>query len=336
MKAGFVLAISFAVLVTSLTAAQTEPAGERPLFTPPVLFAPGVVSTPDFQFNAAFTPDGNTVYFSKSDPGFNRITIVLSHRKNGQWTTPGVAPFSGIWKDTDPFVTPDGSRLFFISNRPVDGSNTPRKDYDIWYAERSTTGTWGEPVHIGAPVNTDGFEMYPSVNRDGTLYFCGVRSEHPGAHLYRSRLVNGQYTTPELLPFSGQGSDLDPTIAADDSFIVFSSRDRGGEGQGDLFVSFHHGENWTAPKNLGPVINSSFSEIATGLSPDNRTFYFASNRMNAPLPRASRVNYEQLEAELHAIENGLMKIYEVNIENLKRLDDGKEGGKDDAKKEPGK
>jgi hypothetical protein len=324
--------MSFVVLVVSLAAAQTQPVDERALFAPAVLFAPGVISTLDFQFNATFTPDGNTVYFSKSDPGFNRITIVLSRRKNGQWTTPEVAPFSGIWKDTDPFVSPDGSKLFFISNRPTGGSNTARKDYDMWYVDHTATGAWGEAMHLGAPVNSDGFEMYPSLSRDGTLYFCGVRSEHPGPHLYRSRLVNGQYTTPELLPFSGPASDLDPTIAADDRFIVFSSRDRGGEGQGDLFVSFHHGEDWTAPKNLGPVINSSFSEIATGLSPDNRTLYFASNRMNAPLPRKARVDYEQLEAELHAIENGLMKVYEVNIENLKRLDDGK----DDAKKEAGK
>jgi Tol biopolymer transport system component len=323
MKTGFCLAMSFAIVTTSLSPAQTQPPGERPLFAPPVLFAPGVVSTPDFQFNAAFTPDGNTVYFSKSDPGFNRITIVLSRRRNGQWTTPEVAPFSGIWKDTDPFVAPDGSKLFFISNRPTGFPNDARKDYDIWYVERTATGAWGEPIHIPAPVNSDGFEMYPSVNRDGTLYFCGVRSEHPGPHLYRSRLVNGQYTIPELLPFSGPGSDLDPTIAADDSFIVFSSRDRGGEGQGDLFVSFHHGDNWTTPKNLGSVINSSFSEIATGLSPDNHTLYFASNRMNAPLPRKARVNYDELEAELHAIDNGLMKIYQVNIENAKRLDEEK-------------
>jgi Tol biopolymer transport system component len=323
MRTSVPLTICFAVLCVSLSAAQNQASGERPLFAPPVLFAPGVVSTPDFQFNATFTADGNTVYFSKSDPGFNRITIVLSHIKDGKWTTPEVAPFSGIWKDTDPFVSPDGSKLFFISNRPADGSNTARKDYDIWYVEHTAGGAWGEPVHLAAPVNTDGFEMYPSVNRDGALYFCGVRTEHPGAHLYRSRLVNGQYTQPELLPFSGQGADLDPTIAADDSFIVFSSRDRGGEGQGDLFVSFHHGENWTTPTNLGPVVNSSFHEIATGLSPDNRTLYFASNRMSAPLPRASRVNYDQLEAELHAIENGLMKIYAVDIQNLKRLDEGK-------------
>lgn len=126
------------------------------------------------------------------------------------------------------------------------------------------------------------------------------------------------------MPFSTPGNDIDPTIAADESFIVFSSRDRGGEGQGDLFVSFRYATGiWTTPKNLGTPVNSSFSEIATGLSPDNRTLYFASNRIDAPLPRPARITYDQLENELHAIENGLMKIYEVNIETLKRLDEPK-------------
>jgi hypothetical protein len=71
-----------------------------------------VISTSDFELNASFTPDGKTVYFSKSDPGFNRITIVLSHRKGNDWTKPEVAPFSGIWEDMDPRVSPDGKKLF--------------------------------------------------------------------------------------------------------------------------------------------------------------------------------------------------------------------------------
>ena len=150
------------VIPLNTSAAQTP--ATVPLTLPkPTLFAPGVIPTPDFQFNATFTPDGNTVYFSKSDPGFNRITIVRSHRQQGRWTTPEVAPFSGLWKDTDPFVSPDGSKLFFISNRPTDGTRVPRKDYDIWYVERAdhSENDWGEARHLEGPVNTEGFELYP-------------------------------------------------------------------------------------------------------------------------------------------------------------------------------
>jgi Tol biopolymer transport system component len=324
-RASFLLMHLAAILVvlTSAHQSQSPPPQQTTLQGQPHLFGPGVISTTDFEFNASFTPDGKTVYFSKSDPGFNRITVVLSHRKGSHWTKPEVAPFSGVWKDTDPRVSPDGKKLFFTSNRPVDGSNTPKKDYDIWYVEALAVGGWGAPKHLGAPVNSDGNESYASVTRDGTLYFGASRSEHPGTHIYRSHLVNGEYRQPELLPFSNQGNDMDPSIASDDSFLIFISRDREGLGAGDLYVSFHRPDGtWSAPKNLETPINSSFHEIATGLSPDNRTLYFASNRIDGTLTRDSRIDYRQLEQELHAIQNGLLNIYEVDISDLHRLDDG--------------
>lgn len=286
----------------------------------PQLFGPGVISTSDFEFNATFSPDGNTVYFSKSDPIFYHITIVLSHKKNGHWTEPEVAPFSGIWKDTDPFVAPDGKKLFFISTRPVDGGTTPRKDYDIWYVELTDANVWGPPKHLGSPINSDESEVYPSVTRDGTLYFCVSHTDRPGSHIYRSVLINGKYGAPEMLPFSSKASDIDPTIAADESFIVFSSRDRGGLGQGDIYISFRTAEgNWSSPQNLGPKVNSPFHEIATGLSPDNRTLYFASNRIDTVPVRTHPITYQELQQELHSIKNGLFNIYEVDITDLEKL-----------------
>jgi WD40-like Beta Propeller Repeat len=41
--------------------------------------------------------------------------------------------------------------------------------------------------------------------------------------------------------------------------------------------SFAHSE-WSAPVNLGPVVNSPFSDIAATLSPDGLSLYFVSNR----------------------------------------------------------
>jgi len=312
---------TFLLLFGSLVQAQTStpiPA----LKAEPRLLGASVISTADFEFNASFTPDGNTVYFSKSDPVFNRITIVLSRRKGGNWTTPQVASFSGVWKDVDPFLVPDGGRLFFASNRPINGGTAPKNDYDLWYVARTGIDLWGEPQHLGPAVNSDGNELYPSVTRDGILYFSATRPAHPGSHIYRSRLLGSKYGQPELLSFSTQANDLDSTIATDESFLVFISRDRGGLGAGDLYVSFRRPDgNWSTPKNLEAPISSPFHEIATGLSPDNRTMYFASNRIDGSPARTKRVNYKQLENELHAIQNGLMNIYEVNITNLKILDE---------------
>lgn len=296
-------------------------AQSHPSDAAPHLFAPGTISTPDFEFDASFTPDGKTVLFSKADPGYNRITIVESHLKGNRWSEPEVASFSGIWKDTDAHVTPDGRKVFFISNRPTDGGTSARKDYDIWFVEAQTDHTWGQPRHLEGPINTDGNEAYPSVTTDGTMYFESSRAGQAGTHIYRSRWVNGTYTAPELVNFSGRSNDINPVVSTDGSFLIFASRDRGGEGSSDLFISFSKSDGtWSEPQNLGASINSKFGESAPGLSPDNQTLFFSSNRIDQPLVRTSPADYKQLEQELHSIQNGLLNIYAVDLRpTLQRL-----------------
>ena len=91
------------------------------------------------------------------------------------------------------------------------------------------------------------------------MYFEASRAEHPGTHIYRSRLIDGQYGRPELVSFSGKSNDINPVVTTDGSFMIFVSRDRGGEGSSDLFISFSNADgNWSEPANLGPTINSRF------------------------------------------------------------------------------
>jgi Tol biopolymer transport system component len=304
---------------------QSSSAEQSPLKGRPHLFGPGVISTPDAEANASFTPDGATFYFAKHNPGWSHDTIVLSHRRGKNWAEPEVAPFSGLWTDTDPSVSPDGSKLFFASNRPTDGGQAAKTDLDLWYVEHAAIGGWGEPQHIRGAVNSDSMEASPSVTRDGTLYFESSRpTDHPGPHIYRSYRTDDQYDTPEILPFSKEANDMNPVVAPDESFIIFFSRDRGGFGGGDLFVSFHRADgSWSSPKNLGSPINSSSFESAPGLSPDGRTLYFTSDRIDGPPTRTRRVNYRELENELHAIQNGLSNIYEVDISDLQVLNDSR-------------
>ena len=127
----------------------------------PTLFAPGVISTGEYESHAAFSPDGGTIYFLKNTADFGHWTIVSSQLRNGSWTAPEVVPFSGRYSDADPFVTPDGSKLYFISTRPVDGK--PKEDLDIWIVERKGDG-WGEPRNLGAPINSPGAEWFPTLS----------------------------------------------------------------------------------------------------------------------------------------------------------------------------
>jgi Tol biopolymer transport system component len=294
--------------------ASTNPISE------PSIFGKGVISTGDFDSHPAFTPDGKTLYFLRSTPNFNFWTILVSRFERGTWSMPEVAPFSGRYSDADPFVTSDGMRFYFISNRPVTGKQ--KQDLDIWVMEREGTG-WGEPKNLGAPVNSEGSEWYPTFTREGTLYFGSDRAGGKGrTDLYRSRLVNGKYAEPENLGdvINTQFNEFEPYIAPDESYLIFMAGGRpDGLGGFDLYISYNRQGQWMKPVNLGDKINSAGNEYSPMISPDGNYFFWASTRAFTDKPLEKRMTYSELTTRLRSAGNGLGDIYQIDISAVKIL-----------------
>ena len=256
----------------------------------PTLFAPGVISDANRQWRITFTPDGRTAYFGESEgffPATRQATIYVTHSVNGSWTTPVVAPFSGIHSDIDPFITPDGQRLYFSSIRPVDG--VLRGDIDIWYVERTSSG-WGPAVRLGDEVNSPMDELYPSASARGDLVF-GVGPPAPTASAdwdiyYASRLGNGFSPRRPIavvnthVAFDATNPTADwefnPEVSSDGRTLVFTSLRPGGYGYGDLYVSHLRDDTWSAPRNLGPAVNTAADEFHPTLGPGG-LLYFVRN-----------------------------------------------------------
>lgn len=243
----------------------------------PHLFAEGVINTPADEYGPTFTPDGRTLYFvrrvNRSGPEF----IMVSRLSNGQWSAPQTAEFSGQYFDKEPFVAPNGKRLFFASQRPVTGAEAKKgRDFDLWCVEKTARG-WSAPRHLGPLVNTPGYENYPAVTADGTLYFAAVREGGKGQNdLYRARLVNGEYAKPEnLTEINTPHTEADPYIAPDGSYMIFSSDRPGSYGEGDLYVTFNRNDRWTEPRNLGLVVNTKEYEYTPLIAPGGKYFFFS-------------------------------------------------------------
>ena len=279
----------------------------------PELFGVGIISTGDMELNAAFTPDGQTLYFTKRTPRFQLWTILVSSLKRGSWSTPQVAEFSGQYADFDPFISPDGSKLFFSSNRL--GPGKTKNDFDNWMVEKTPSG-WSDPTNLGPEVNTQSQEYYPSVSANGTLYFSSNREGGKGSgDIYRSRFVNGKYSKPENLgdSINAKYFEGDPYIAPDESFLIFVSYNRPeGLGDGDLYISLNRNGNWTAAKNLGTVINSSALDFCPNMSPDKKYFFFTSERGFADQTLPRRLNYKEYMEKIRSPGNGLGDIYRIN------------------------
>lgn len=238
-------------------------------------FAEEIFGTNTGDYGIAFAPDGDTLYFTRALPGSLSEAIHVVHRSNGGWSEPRVATFSGEYQEKEPYVSPDGERIYFASRRPLRGT-APKQDFDIWYVERRNGG-WDEPVNLAA-VNSSFNEDYPAVAADGTLVFTRNNADN-NVNLYVAYARNGHLLEPQDMgwPINTVFADADPFIAPDGSYLVFSSSRLfdGAQGQGDLYVVRRSGDGWSEPVSVGLQVNNIGHDYGPAMSPDGRTFYFS-------------------------------------------------------------
>jgi hypothetical protein len=272
------------------------------------VFAPGIVSTPFEEGVATFMPDGNTVYFYQ---GTIYMTVCFSKKVSGKWTEPKVLSFSGRWSDWDPFLSPDGKRLFFVSNRPLTDSdqNKPQGKSHIWYADKLAGDSWATPKYINEPFNLDGIGNYaPSVSSSGTLCFYSPARDKTIGKSYYTRWLGDHYSEIKELVLNSANEVSDPFIAPDESYIIFVSGN-------DLYISYRNGEGWTTGQKLGPEVNNGNSNFDPTVSPDGKMLYYSSARVKGFYKRDTNkaFNYTELQTEMQGIFNGRSNILMIPI-----------------------
>ncbi|MEO8431064.1 MAG: hypothetical protein ABI592_06100 [Acidobacteriota bacterium] len=291
------------------------PAGRAP-GPEPVIVGEGVISTPDDEFGGTFSPDGRTMLYCKSIPRSQFYVILESHWEGSRWGAPRIAPFSGRWRDSDPVFSRDGRRVYFASDRPVAGAD--KKNFDIWFVERTATG-WGEPANLGPPINSDQNEDFISFAADGTAYFTSGREGSAGGlDVWRSRLVEGKYATPENLGATINGKDwlnIEGWIADDESFLLVGAfgHPEGAGGQ-DIFVSYRNSDGSFGPlKMLNPKINTAAREYSPRVSLDGKSLFFSSERGMPTDVRTAPWTASEYEKACGSVRNGLGNIYRMAL-----------------------
>jgi Tol biopolymer transport system component len=325
MRALLTLVIGVCCLVACQQVTTTEDSapsgpflGETPPAMEPALFAEGIVSSHLNQRDTAWTTDGDQLFYSIW--ARNRGVIVTVRRIADHWSAPEIAPFSGHYSDLEPFISADGERLYFISKRPLDPGGE-EKDWDIWVVRHGADG-WNEPENLGPPINTDRNEFYPSLTRDGTLYFTGADRDDSfgGEDLYLARPVDGGFSAPENLgpAINSPGPEYNAMVSPGEDYIIFGSAREGDLGGGDLYISFRRDDgSWSQATNMGPPINSSALDFCPALSPDGRFLFFTSSRVAAEASVPS--NYQELVASLSGPLNGSMNLYWIAAGAIERI-----------------
>lgn len=279
--------LPFLILLATPAAADPPPAdqlflgaGSPP--STPRLFAPGIVNTGLVTRDVAITPDGSEIYFGQVVAGYAQAAICVTSWRDGRWTEPEVAPFSGgpDGVDLEPAISPDGSRFFFYSTRPHPGGGEDPQD--LWMMDRTDDG-WSEPRPVGAPVNTDQPEFFPSIDRDGNLYFCRADPETRIHTLWRAEPLGDGFAEPELLPevLNAGRNRFNAQVAPDGERIVVPVAGHpGNHGGVDYWLGLRGADgNWDRLLNLGPAINDGSGQTwSPAFSPDGSAFFYLSAR----------------------------------------------------------
>jgi outer membrane protein OmpA-like peptidoglycan-associated protein len=213
----------------------------------PILFSEALAS-PVNEGPADFSDNGNTICFTRNIVPFKKVSsnrlgtgelgLFLSTRSADSWSEPESFPYNSTkYSILHPSFSKDGTELFFASDMPGGLGGM-----DLYKSERTATG-WGEPINLGASINTAANEVFPRIHREGELYFSSDRSGGMGKlDIYHTYRESGNWSGPVVLPepVNSAGNDLGFMLMDDGKNALFSS-DRSGVDRIQI-------AKWTVPK----------------------------------------------------------------------------------------
>ena len=266
----------------------------------------------------AISPDGTEMMYTivTGQHVFSSIIILKKGAKG--WSAPSIAPFSGQYRDLEPAYSPDGNKIFFSSNRPVEGKSST--DFDIWVVEK-INGVWqSNPKNLGAPINTPRDEFYPSVTESGNLYFTAEYEGGVGKEdIFVASLQDGKYTTPAPLDtaVNSKTYEFNAFVSPDEKFILFSSYGRKDDsGGGDMYISLKNDNGTWAPARVLTIVNSSKLDYCPFVTADQKTLYFTSQRHNLKGSQEKPLTYDRYISMLKDVQNGTDNIYTISFDTV--------------------
>jgi outer membrane protein OmpA-like peptidoglycan-associated protein len=182
--------------------------------------------------SVSFTSDGLRAYYTRNQlnsRGVKKLEIWESRFVNNNWTRGYKMFFNNKnYSYFHPAVTPDGKRLYYVSDEPTGLGGT-----DIYYIEKNNDGSWKATNNLGQIVNTEGNELFP------TFYeglFCFSSNGHPGLgglDIYRVEANDKDEFVVKNLGYPINSTTDDLAFYMSDNTGYFSSNRNGSD---DIFA----------------------------------------------------------------------------------------------------
>lgn len=167
---------------------------------------------------ASISSDGNTIYYGsesfnesrqfqndkKKHLKFGQIYLYKATRDGDKWANAKPVPFnSKEYSIRNPSISKDAKTLYFSSDMPGGFGGE-----DIWKV--SVDGeTYGTPENLGANVNTEGNESFPSIQDDDVLFFSSNgRQGFGGYDVFKQNTNTSEKATNVGEPVNSQKDDF--------------------------------------------------------------------------------------------------------------------------------
>lgn len=188
------------------------------------------------------------------------------------------------YEEMTPVITPNGHGIYFSRRFDPDNMGGSRDLQDVYYS-RFGEGGWSTALNVGKPINNAGPNAVFSVTPDGnTLLLMNTYSpdgRQKGMGLSISHRTTKGWSVPEdvkMRSFYNKSFYNEYFLSNDGRVILLAVNRDDTYGSRDLYVSFYEGNDiWSAPRNLGKIINTPGTELSPFLAADGKTLYFSSN-----------------------------------------------------------
>ncbi|MFM7024003.1 MAG: OmpA family protein [Flavobacteriales bacterium] len=196
------------------------------------------------------------------------------------------------YSDGLPNVTADGKTLVFTSARAGGKGSENVTDgnyYQDIYSSTWDGKKWSQAAMLEGAINTSGHDANTSVSPDGMNIFLYRNIQEANYHtgsgdLYVSaKEANGQWGAAKQVPFMNTDYfEAGACVSADGKKVFFISERNDvlhkNFGNTDIFMMEKKDDStWTAPFNIGSVVNTPQDEIGLFIHPDSKTLFFASS-----------------------------------------------------------
>ena len=227
-----------------------------------------------------FTPNGCELYIANDIANdIDGVTEILKTGWSGRlWTEPEpVELISSPFDDDQPRLTPDGSRLYFNSSRPMPSSKEQDGLQKLWYIEQGEEG-WTGPhyltgVNSSDPSVQDGFAAPLS---DGSLYFRSTRAsgDTGNGDIFFAKFNGATFEEPVLVRGISSPRDETGLAVTPGNKVMILNRTVAEPEDTYLMVSIRDGNRWGIPRAVEAPASQFRMETTPTVSPDGLYFLY--------------------------------------------------------------